>query len=200
MTARNSWLAGVATVAALAVTAAMAPGAPAAGGTTSSAPSASAVQSTESARHAGDITSKVRGTFGRNGTVRGTFEPQQFFHKGGEVYAAGTLNAVLRNGKGEVIGRDSKQIQIPIRTGSAQRTTQATCEILHLVLGPLDLNLLGLKVHLDKVVLTITAEPGPGNLLGNLLCEVAGLLDGTRLIELLRLANLLNRILAILAR
>jgi hypothetical protein len=35
----------------------------------------------------------------------------------------------------------------------------ATCPILHLTLGPLDLNLLGLKVHLDRVVLDITARP-----------------------------------------
>jgi hypothetical protein len=67
---------------------------------------------------------------------------------------------------------------------------------LHLELGPLDLNLLGLMVHLNKVVLDITAQSGPGNLLGNLLCAVAHLLDsnaaGTAL------ANLLNQILAIL--
>src|SRR3954447_7057297 len=38
-------------------------------------------------------------------------------------------------------------------------SAQATCDILHLVLGPLDLNLLGLKVHLDTVKLDITAQP-----------------------------------------
>jgi len=52
-----------------------------------------------------------------------------------------------------------------------------TCDILHLTLGPLDLNVLGLMVHLDRVVLDITAQQGPGNLLGNLLCAVTGLLD-----------------------
>ena len=52
-----------------------------------------------------------------------------------------------------------------------------TCDILSLTLGPLDLNLLGLRVQLNQVVLNITAEQGPGNLLGNLLCAVAGLLD-----------------------
>lgn len=56
-----------------------------------------------------------------------------------------------------------------------------TCPILHLELGPLDLNLLGLRVQLNQVVLDITAIPGPGNLLGNLLCAVAGLLDGVDL-------------------
>ena len=55
----------------------------------------------------------------------------------------------------------------------------ASCNILHLDLGPLDLNLLGLTVHLNEVVLDITAVPGAGNLLGNLLCAVANLLNGT---------------------
>jgi hypothetical protein len=71
----------------------------------------------------------------------------------------------------------------------------AVCDILHLVLGPLDLNLLGLKIHLDKVVLDIVAETGAGNLLGNLLCAVTGLLDGGLEGALGRLVNLLNDIL-----
>ena len=72
----------------------------------------------------------------------------------------------------------------------------ASCEILDLVLGPLDLNLLGLQVHLDTVHLNITAVPGAGNLLGNLLCAVAGLLDGPS--PLNGIAALLNRLLAVL--
>jgi hypothetical protein len=45
----------------------------------------------------------------------------------------------------------------------------------------------------------ITAEPGPGNLLGNLLCAVVGLLDGGPLAGLLgQLQTLLNQILAAL--
>jgi hypothetical protein len=54
-----------------------------------------------------------------------------------------------------------------------------TCKILNLILGPLHLNLLGLVVNLNKVHLTITAVKGPGNLLGNLLCAVANLLNGS---------------------
>ncbi len=40
-----------------------------------------------------------------------------------------------------------------------------TCDILNLVLGPLDLNVLGLEIHLDTVVLDIVANPA-GGLLG----------------------------------
>jgi len=55
------------------------------------------------------------------------------------------------------------------------------CPILHLDLGPLNLHLLGLNVHLNRVILDITATSGPGNLLGNLLCSVANLLNGSPL-------------------
>ncbi|MBO0727736.1 MAG: hypothetical protein J2P57_00670 [Acidimicrobiaceae bacterium] len=55
----------------------------------------------------------------------------------------------------------------------------ASCSILALTLGPLHLNLLGLVVDLNQVNLNITAVPGPGNLLGNLLCSVANLLNNT---------------------
>jgi hypothetical protein len=70
-----------------------------------------------------------------------------------------------------------------------------TCQILHLELGPLDLDVLGLVVHLDRVVLDITAQSGSGNLLGNLLCAVAGLLDNNPLDAILaELTGLLNNI------
>ncbi|MBB5791570.1 hypothetical protein [Jiangella mangrovi] len=75
-----------------------------------------------------------------------------------------------------------------------------TCPILHLELGPLDLNLLGLRVQLNQVVLDITAIPGPGNLLGNLLCAVAGLLDGVDLGSTLGrlLQNLIDALIRLL--
>lgn len=68
-----------------------------------------------------------------------------------------------------------------------------TCQILDLTLGPLDLNLLGLMVHLNQVHLTITAQSAPGNLLGNLLCSVAHLLDNSGPLQ--GLVGLLNNIL-----
>jgi hypothetical protein len=54
----------------------------------------------------------------------------------------------------------------------------ASCSVLSLALGPLDLNLLGLVVELDDcaggpVTVDITAIPG-GGLLGDLLCSLAG--------------------------
>jgi len=77
------------------------------------------------------------------------------------------------------------------------------CDILNLAVGPVDLNLLGLNVHLDDcddgpVTVDITAVPGSGNLLGNLLCGVAGLLDNPSNPN--AVANLLSRITGILGR
>jgi hypothetical protein len=82
-------------------------------------------------------------------------------------------------------------------------TAQASCDILFLNLGPLSLNLLGLTVDLSEITLDINAIPGPGNLLGNLLCAIAGLLDPGGLLEdllgdlgtLIELLTLLNRLL-----
>jgi hypothetical protein len=73
---------------------------------------------------------------------------------------------------------------------------QGTCQILHLELGPIDLDLLGLVVHVDKIVVDITAQSGPGNLLGNLLCGLANALNGGASAG--TIANILNQILAIL--
>ena len=64
------------------------------------------------------------------------------------------------------------------------------------MLGPLNLNLLGLVVTLNQVHLNITAVPGAGNLLGNLLCAVAGLLNGGGTLS--EISALLNSILALL--
>jgi len=72
-----------------------------------------------------------------------------------------------------------------------------TCPVLSLTLGPLHLDLLGLVVDLNQVVLNITAVPGPGNLLGNLLCAVTNLLNGNPAST--ALTQLLNQINAILA-
>jgi hypothetical protein len=67
-------------------------------------------------------------------------------------------------------------------TGGGADAFNNTCDILNLAIGPIDLNLLGLEVHLDNchngpVTLDITAEEGPGNLLGNLLCGLSNLLN-----------------------
>ena len=60
--------------------------------------------------------------------------------------------------------------------GNENRGGPRACPVLHLELGPVTLNLLGLVVELDNctngpVTVDITAVRGAGNLLGNLLCS-----------------------------
>lgn len=80
----------------------------------------------------------------------------------------------------------------------------ATCSILDLDIGAIHLDLLGLVVDLAPVHLDITGQTGAGNLLGNLLCALTGILDpGTGIGPitglLTDLINLLTQINAILA-
>jgi hypothetical protein len=76
----------------------------------------------------------------------------------------------------------------------ATTAAPASCQVLKLVLGPLNLNLLGLVVnlygqtHSSPVIITINAIPSEG-LLGQLLCGLAG---GTGLNSLGGLQSLLN--------
>jgi hypothetical protein len=60
-----------------------------------------------------------------------------------------------------------------VQVAPAQAPPGQICTILDLTLGPLDLNLLGLMIHLDPVHLLITAQRG-GGILGDLLCGLAG--------------------------
>jgi hypothetical protein len=140
------------------------------------------------------ITVPATGTFtdalGGTGTFAGTMTVERFVSQNGQLAAVGTVTGTLTNSAGTVLGTDTSQVT------AAVTQAQGSCQILHLELGPLDLDLLGLVVHLDKVVLDITAQQGPGNLLGNLLCAIAGLLDSNQPTNVL--AQLLNQLLALL--
>ena len=136
-------------------------------------------------------------TVDETGRFAGTFDVTRFAVVDGELTAIGTLTGAITNTATGVVSQvPSTQIQLPVDVAQSH----GTCEILNLVLGPLDLDLLGLQVHLDQVTLIIEAESGPGNLLGNLLCAIAGLLDAnTGLSAILnQIANLLNQLLGIL--
>lgn len=133
------------------------------------------------------------------GGFTGTFNILGFINDGGVVKAVGTLT-------GTAAGQQVTQtIAWPVSSAATQMLAPnaqpgASCPILNLVLGPLHLDLLGLVVDLNQVVLNISAQPGNGNLLGNLLCAVANLLNGSQLGNLgtallTSLTQLLNNLL-----
>lgn len=143
---------------------------------------------TVSARNNGTLTAPVTGTF-TNGTFNGTLTVTKFVQQNGTLNAVGTLSGTLTNTLTGLTQQVTQAVTIPIIAASP-----ATCTILTLHTGAIDLNLLGLMVHLNPIDLTITAVSGPGNLLGNLLCAVANLLNGGG--PLSSLTGLLNQILA----
>lgn len=133
------------------------------------------------------VTNVVRGTTTTGATLTATLSNIVFSNVNGVLTLTGTLNGTLTTASGQVIPIVDQLISVAVTS------TSTTCPILNLVLGPLHLNLLGLVVDLSQVTLTITAVSGPGNLLGNLLCSVAHLLDSGA--SATALANALNKLL-----
>ena len=176
------------------------------GAATSAAPSRAAAEAAsrpvaESPK--GELRSRIVGSTANGRDVSGKFVPLKFTKRNGKVFVRGLLQGVVHNENGSKrtfgVMRTMRVQSIngtPIRTGSAARALGGrSCDVLRLVLGPLDFDLLGLQIDLNRVVLNIVAQSGAGNLLGNLLCAVAGLLDGGLNGLLGRIVNLLNRIL-----
>ena len=129
------------------------------------------------------------------GSFVGTFKIERFAVDNGALVASGSVVGTRLTEAG-VTTAIYRTVTVPVNLNNLKRgDAPAGCDILHLELGPLDLDLLGLVVHLNQIVLDIDAEPGAGNLLGNLLCAIVGLLDGS---NLSLLAQLLNQLLAIL--
>jgi hypothetical protein len=154
------------------------------------------------------ITAPVRGSTASGRVVRAVFIPKSFSHPHGVLMARGVLKGrIVRPGpdlkfhKRGVVMRvasvDGHRAPVPGARAAAFPPTPAAgaCNVLNLVLAPLDLNVLGLQVHLNRVVLNIVAQSGAKQLLGNLLCFVAGLLDGGS-----PLSGLLGRVTALLDR
>jgi len=130
----------------------------------------------------------VAGTLVGGGTFTGTMTATKITMDQAtrQLTLTGVLNGTAIKGTGEVVDVVNQTFTTALsinRPGTAaassliQPAAQASCGILDLVLGPLHLDLLGLVVDLNQVVLDITAVTGAGNLLGNLLCAVVGLLD-----------------------
>jgi hypothetical protein len=132
----------------------------------------------------------------------GTYTIKRFVASGSKVYAVGTLKGTLKNRK---VTRSNVRIPaaVSVPASSSQvppNPTEGACQILDLVLNPLDLNLLGLHVVTSRIELLIEAIPGQNALLGNLLCAITGLLDPQDLPTGTTLSQVLNSLLALLPR
>jgi len=135
----------------------------------------------------------------------GTYTIDRFTRRGGKQYAVGTLKGRL---KGRRVSRENVRIPVALErhqaAGASQlpNPTPGACQILDLVLQPIDLNLLGLRVATSRIELLIEAVPGPGALLGNLLCGITGILDPQAASRptASQLTRVLNALLALVPR
>jgi hypothetical protein len=125
-------------------------------------------------------------TTGVEGTFSGVLAVAGFTTSGNRILAQGTVSGTCSVG-GTIT---DAAVTAPVRIAQA-----TTCDVLTLVLGPLHLDLLGLVIDLNQVVLNITADAG-GGLLGSLLCSLAGGGGGN---PLQTIVDLLNQILGILS-
>jgi hypothetical protein len=131
---------------------------------------------------------------------KGTYAINRFKRAAsGKLVAVGTMRGKLG---GRRVAR--RNVRMPARLAKAASSAQLppipnACQVLNLVLGPINLNLLGLVVRTNQINIRIDAVPGPGNLLGNLLCGITGILD-PQMASTRQEAAALNAILALVGR
>ena len=144
---------------------------------------------------------------------KGTYAIDRFISKGGKLYSVGTVKGKLGSRK-----VTKENVRLPATVANASAPAKASqvpplplpplpagnaCSILSLDLGPINLNLLGLVVRTNQIQLRIDAVQGPGNLLGNLLCGITGILNPSGALAntpLGQLTQILNALLALSPR
>ena len=143
----------------------------------------------------------------------GQYTIDRFIARGGKLFAVGTVTGKVGN---RPVRKENVRMPATLANASATgKAAQATpplplpplppgnaCSILALDLGPINLNLLGLVVRTNQIQLRIDAVQGAGNLLGNLLCGITGILDPTTVANtpVAQLAQVLNALLALSPR
>ena len=136
----------------------------------------------------------------------GTYTISRFTQSGGKVYAVGKLKGKL---KGRTVRKSNVRIPATLArhpaAGASQlppNPTPGACQILDLVLQPIDLNLLGLHLVTSRIEVLLEAIPGAGALLGNLVCAITGILDpdAPTPASPTQLSQVLNALLALVPR
>ena len=120
-----------------------------------------------------------------SGSFVGTATITKFIVQNGQLTAVGTLAGTLTNTATGAVNSVLTTFSAPVAVPTA------SCQILNLTIGPIHLDLLGLIIDTNTINLDITAQPGAGNLLGNLLCAITNALNNPS-----SLATLLNNLLA----
>src|SRR5690348_15390110 len=97
------------------------------------------------------VTGSAINTAGQAVNFAGTLNINRFAIQNNQLVAVGTITGTVTNTITNATRSVLQTVAVPVTAATA------SCEILHLELGPLDLNLLGLTVHLNQIVLDISA-------------------------------------------
>ena len=149
----------------------------------------------------GSLTLPLVATSVTGAKFAGTFTVNRFVAQGGAVFAEGIVTGTVSNGSGLAVGSVLQgAVLLPVTgnwhpvaslPGDDIILAQSTCGVLHLDLGAVNLNLLGVAFTTTPITIDLSGDSsGP---LGTLVCAVLGLV-GT----VANLVNLLNQILGTL--
>jgi len=143
----------------------------------------------------------ITGTVAGGGTFAGTLSLQKFVVRDGQVAAVGIVRGTVTSAAGVPLGTALVgPLTLPVQVGPAATlatttaapvAAQATCQVLHLDIGAVNLNVLGLLVVTQPIGLDISGDSA--GVLGNLVCTVLDTLN-----NVVDLVGLLNQILGLL--
>lgn len=145
----------------------------------------------------------ITGTFA-GGTFAGTASIDRFAVRDGKAVAVGFVRGTVRDSAGATLGTVlAGSVEFPVRVEPAGPLTsaaavsaavvaqQATCQVVHIELGAVNLNVLGLTVTTMPISIDLSGDTA--GLLGNLVCTLLETLN-----NVVGLVDLLNQILGLL--
>jgi hypothetical protein len=143
----------------------------------------------------------IVGTAAGGATFAGTLSIERFAVRGSSVVAVGMVTGAVTDGSGTPIGSVLVgKVELPVLVGAgAARAaatpsaviTQATCQVLHLDIGAINLNLLGLQFATAPITIDLAADDA--EVLGQLICTALELVG-----NVVGLVDILNQILGLL--
>jgi hypothetical protein len=135
-------------------------------------------------------------------TFTGTLSIERFAVRGDKIVAVGMVTGRVLDKSGNARGTAVVgQVEVPVQVGSAPSAAAssrmalaaASCDVLHLDLGAINLNLLGVQFVTTPITLDLTATSDAGGVLGQLICTALETVG-----NVVDLVGVLNSILSLL--
>jgi hypothetical protein len=135
-------------------------------------------------------------------TFTGTLSIERFAVRGDKIVAVGMVTGRVLDKSGNARGTAVVgQVEVPVQVGSGPSTAASSrmalaatsCDVLHLDLGAINLNLLGVQFVTTPITLDLTATSDAGGVLGQLICTALDTVG-----NVVDLVGVLNSILSLL--